>query len=131
MESLRARKSKTGEAFGRATTYFLLLFYVALAAYYLSNFRFNVLALGTILSFAVLLSVFEVISAKKTATRVQIGTALLRFIFLFGVLAIDTLTAFQGASYIELSLGILPVLVCYELIHRRVTWAQFAQSTRP
>ncbi|HYB75488.1 MAG TPA: hypothetical protein VEC08_00870 [Nitrososphaerales archaeon] len=131
MESPRIRKSKMGEAFGKATTYFILLFYIALAGYYLSNFRFSVLALGTILSFAVLLSIFEVLSVKKTATKVQVRIALLRFAFLFGILAIDTLTAFQGASYVELSLGILPILVSYELIHRRLVIPISIQKAQP
>lgn len=131
METIRARKSKSGEAFGRATSYFVVLFYAVLAVYYLSNFRFNVLGLGTILSFAVLLSVFEVLSVKRTATRVHTWLALLRFVFLFGMLVIDTLTAFQGATYVELSLGILPILLSYEIVLRRRYSLYPAQEARP
>lgn len=127
----RVRKSKVGESFGKAATYFLVLFYVILAAYWLSGFRFNVLAMGSVLSFAVLLSVFEVLSVKKTATRAQVRTALLRSIFLFGLLAIDTLTAFQGVPYVELSIIILPVLLSYELVHRHGYGLSSTEKTPP
>jgi len=127
----RVRKNKVGESFGKAATYFVALFYVFLGAYYLSDFRFNVLALGTILSFAVLLSVFEVLSVKKTATRAQVWTASIRSVSLFGVLVTDTLTAFQGTSYVELSLFIIPFLFSYEFVHRREYWSYPTQQTRP